>query len=196
MLDVAIEFVCSNSLLIINLSALQIVFCLTHSAKNKDIGVLVLCYYAFYILLDLSEFGLLEDNTLLTFTKFSEFYLMCMALTMLVFIASLTLFIGGNNPAGLYALWLLICLTLDGVSSIFQLAETNALLIVYNVIQNISVYVDLFVVFIGMDHIIKRKHNASRIFIECINNTLECWRVMVLLLCNKGAKCSKKKSIN
>ena len=64
--------------------------------------------------------------------------------------------------------------------------------IVYNKIQNISVYVDLFVVFIGMDHIIKRKSNAARIFIDYIDCKLEYWRVMVLLLLNTGAKCLKK----
>jgi len=179
-----------------NLIYLTVILALTFTAKDKNIGVLVSCYYAFYICLDLSYFGLLDDFTLLTFDKFALWYLIQFALTLIIFIASLTLFIGGNNSAGLYAVWLFITLTLDGVSSIFQLAETNSLLMMYNKVQNISVYVDLFVVFIGMDHIIKRNHCGSRIFIEYINNTLECWRSMVLLLCNKGAKCSKKKSIN
>lgn len=179
-----------------NIIFLALIASLTFEAKNKNIGVLVSCYYAFYICMDLSYFGVLENYTMLTFDKFAVFYFMCFSLTLIIFIASLTLFIGGNNVAGLYAAWLLIAMFFDGLSSIFQLAETNKLLIVYNVIQNISVYVDLFVVFIGMDHIIKRKHRASHIFIDYINCKLEYWRVMVLLLCNKGAKCSKKSSIN
>lgn len=172
------------------------ILALSFTAKNKDIGVLVSCYYAAYISFDLSYFGLLDDFTMLTFDKFAVWYLICFALTLLVFIASLTLFVGGNNSAGLYAVWLLMCLTLDGISSIFQLAEANSLLIVYNVIQNISVLVDLFVVFIGMDHIIKREHDATRVFIDYIDCKLEYWRGMVLLLFCKGAKCRKKKSIN
>lgn len=170
---------------------------LTFTSKDKyAIGVLVSCYYACYICMELAYFGNVGDWYYSTHMQFAEWYFICFALTLLFFIFSLTLFIGGNNSAGLFSFVLLVCMLLDGLSSIFQLAETNALLIVYNVIQNISVYVDLFVVFIGMDHIIKRNHRGSRIFIEYINNTLECWRSMVLLLCNKGAKCSKKKSIN
>jgi len=179
-----------------NLIFLTLILLLTFSAKNKDIGVLVSCYYAAYILLDLSYFGFSSDVLNIGFTSSSLWYLTCMALTVVIFIASLTLFISGNNVAGLYAAWLLLTLTLDGVSSIFQMAETNSLLIVYNVIQNISVCVDLFVVFIGMDHIIKRKSNAARRFINYIDNKLECWRSMVLLSLSEGAKCRKKKSIN
>jgi len=179
-----------------NLIALSIILLLTFSAKNKDIGVIVSCYYAVYICMELSYFGFVDDWYFTTFKGFTVWYLICMAITIIVFIVSLTLFIGGNNTAGLYALWLLLSLTLDGVSSIFQMAETNSLLIVYNVIQNISVCIDLFVVFIGMDHIIKRKSNAARRFINYIDNKLECWRSMVLLSLSEGAKCSKKKSIN
>jgi len=179
-----------------NLIAVVIIVLLTFSAKNKDIGVLVSCYYAVYICLDVYEFSGADDWTMTTFEGFALWYLICMAITIIAFIASLTLFITGNNVAGLYALWLFIALTLDGISSIFQMAETNSLLIVYNVIQNISVCVDLFVVFIGMDHIIKRKSNAARWFIDYIDNKLECWRSMVLLSLSEGAKCRKKKSIN
>lgn len=181
-----------------NLIFLALILCLTFSVSNNNYktGVLVSCYYALYICLDLSYWGYVDDVVITSFDVSALWYLICMALTSLVFIAALVLFVGGNNAAGLYALWLLSSMSLDGLSSIFQMAETNILLIVYNVIQNISVYVDLFIVFIGMDHIIKRNHNASRIFIEYIDSTLECWRVMVLLLLKKGAKCSKKKSIN
>jgi len=179
-----------------NIIFLVLIVSLTLTAKNKNIGVLVSCYYAFYICMDLSYFGVLENYTMLTFDKFAVFYLMCFALTLIVFIVSLILFVGGNNAAGLYAAWLLVAMFFDGLSSIFQLAETNALLIVYNVIQNISVYVDLFVVFIGMDHIIKRKSRASHIFIDYVDCKLEYWRSMVLLLLNTGAKCRKKKYFN
>lgn len=181
-----------------NLIFLPLILFLTFSVSNNNykLGVLVSCYYALYICLDLSYWGYIDDIVITSFDVSSAWYLICFSLTLLVFIASLVLFIGGNNSAGLYVVWLLITMSLDGLSSVFQLAETNTLLIVYNVIQNISVYVDLFIVFIGMDHIIKRKSNASRIFIERINFELESWRVMVLLLCNKGAKCSKKKSIS
>ena len=175
-----------------NVIFLTLILFLTFTAKNKNIGVLVSCYYAFYISLELSYFGFVGDWYYSTFDQFAVWYLICLALTALVFIASATLFVGGNNPAGLYAFWLLVCMFFDGLSTIFQLAETNALLIVYNKIQNISVYVDLFVVFIGMDHIIKRECNAARIFIDYIDCKLEYWRVMVLLLLNTGAKCLKK----
>ena len=192
MLDGAIDFIYDNSIIIINLSLLLFVALLTFTSKSKDIGVLVCCYCAFYLLMDLSYFGILKNHTILTFDKFAVFYFMCLILTMIVFLWSVYLFFGGNNVAGVYAAWLLIAMGFDGLSSIMQMQETNILLFMYNIIQNISVYVDLFVVFIGMDHIIKRKHNASRIFIECINNTLECWRDMVLLSFSEGAKCSKK----
>ena len=192
MLFIVIDFLYANSFIIINLFVLQIIACLTYSAKDKSIGVLVSCYYVFYILLDWSYFGLLDNFTMLTFDKFSLWYLIQFGLTLIVFIGSLTLFIGGNNSAGLYAAWLLIAMSLDGISSIFQLLETNALLIVYNKLQNISVYVDLFVVFIGMDHIIKRKHRGSRIFIERVNHYLDAWRFISILQCGKGAKCNKK----
>lgn len=196
MLDIVIAFVYANSLIIINLSLLILVSLLTFTAKDKDIGVVVGCYCAFYLLMDLAYFGLLENHSMLTFDKFAVFYFMCLVLTFIVFVYTVYLFVYGNNVAGLYAFWLLICLSFDGISSIFMMAETNKFLIVYNIIQNVSVYVDLFVVFIGMDHIIKRRHDGSRIFINYINNYFDDWRVVVLLLFNKGAKCSKKKSIN
>jgi len=176
-----------------NFIFLTLILLLTFSAKDKNMGVLVSCYYALYISLDLSYFGFAGDFIYDDNNRAAVWYLICFALTLLIFIASLTLFVAGNNSAGLYAAWLLICLTLDGISSIFQLAETNSLLIVYNVIQNISVYVDLFIVFIGMDHIIKRNHRGSRKFIGYIDCKLEYWRVMVLLSICEGAKCSKKK---
>ena len=179
-----------------NLIFLTLIVSLTFTAKNYSMGVLVSCYYALYICIDLSYWGYIDSIVIDSFDYSARWYLICMALTIIIFIASLTLFVGGNNVAGLYAVWLFITLTLDGVSSIFQLAETNSLLMMYNKVQNISVYVDLFVVFIGMDHIIKRNYSGPRIFIEYINNTLECWRSMVLLLLNTGAKCRKKKYLN
>jgi len=175
-----------------NFIFLTLILLLTFSAKDKNMGVLVSCYYALYICLELSYFGFVSDWYVSSFNSFAVWYFIQFSLTLIIFIASLTLFIGGNNSAGLYAAWLLIAMFLDGLSSIFQLAETNALLIVYNVIQNISVYVDLFVVFIGMDHIIKRKHRGSRIFIERVNHYLDAWRFISILQCGKGAKCNKK----
>ena len=176
-----------------NIIFLIMILTLTFTAKNKyAIGVLVSCYYAVYICVDLSYWGYIDDVVFVSFDYSARWYLICLAITLIVFVASLTLFIGGNNAAGLYALWLLFAVILDGLSSIFQLAETNSLLIVYNIIQNISVCVDLFVVFIGMDHIIKRNHRGSFIFIERINNFLDDWRFILILQCSKGAKCNKK----
>ncbi len=169
---------------------------LTFTSKNKNIGVLVSCYYAVYLSLELSYFGLVGDFIYLTFDKFSLWYLLCFALTLIVFITALILFIGGSDVAGLYALWLFVCLVFDGVSSILQLSETNRLLIVYNGVQNISIFVDLFVVFVGMDHIIKRNYSGAQVFIDYVNCKLEYWCTMVLLSIFKGAKCRKKKSIN
>lgn len=196
MLGAMMEFTLEYSQVLINLLALVVIVALTFTAKNKDIGVLVSCYYAVYICLELSYFGFVGDWHYLTFDKWSLWYLICFCLTLIIFISSLNLFTSGNNVAGLYALWLFVALTVDGFSSVFQIVETNILLIVYNGVQNISVIVDLFVVFIGMDHIIKRKFNAASVFINYITCRLESWRSMVVLLLNKGAKCSKKKSIN
>ena len=192
MLGGVITFISDNLLIVINLLVLVVVLSLTFTAKNKDIGVLVSCYYAFYICLDLYFFKFLENHTLLTFDKFAVFYLMCFVLTFIVFILAIYLFEFGNNVAGLYAFPLLICLCIDGIACIFQLLETNYLLIVYNVIQNVSIYVDLFVVFIGMDHIIKRKHNGSQILIDYVNNYLDDCRFIPILHISKGAKCKQK----
>ena len=177
-----------------NFVFLAAILSLTFSVSNENykLGVLVSCYYALYICLDLSYWGYVGDFIYDDSERAVVWYLIQFALTMLVFIASITLLVGGNNSAGLYAVWLLIAMLLDGVSSVFQLAETNSLLMVYNKIQNISVYVDLFVVFIGMDHIIKRKHRGSRIFIERVNHYLDAWRFISILQCGKGAKCNKK----
>ena len=175
-----------------NIVVLLLILILTFTAKNNNIGVLVSCYYAAYICLDLSYFGLIPDFTMLTFDRFSLWYLICFFLTLVVYVFSVTLFAEGDNVAGLYAIWLLLCLSLDGASSVFQLLETNNLLIVYNVIQSISVCVDLFVVFVGMDHVIKRKHIGAGLFIVSINNYIKHWRFISFLLFCEGAKCNPK----
>lgn len=196
MLDSVIAFVSANSIIAINLSILLFVSLLTFTAKEKDIGVLVGCYCASYLLMDLAYFGLLENHSMLAFDKFAVFYLMCLVLTFIVFVYALHLFIRGNNVVGLYARWLLVCLFFDGMSSIFQLKETNDLLMIYNVIQNIGVYVDLFVVFIGMDHVIKRKHDGSRIFIERINNYLDACRFIPIIHSSESKKCNQQNYSN
>lgn len=187
-----LDFVIDNSLIIINLSLLLSIAFLTFTSKNKDIGFLVGGYLLAYMVMDFSFFGFLENYTMLTFDKYAVFYLMCFALTFIIFIYAVYLFDCGNNVAGLYCVWLIIALSFDGLLCITQMVETNILLFVYNVIQNISVYVDLFVVFIGMDHMIKRNHNGTRILIECVNNYLDDWRFIPIIYSGKGAKCKQK----
>jgi len=190
--------------LVVNLIALTIVLALTFTSKHKNIGVLVSVYYAFYICLELSYLGLVPGSNMLSLDDQSLWFLICMALGLLVFIASAILMFDGDNSAFMYAGWLLLVMLINGASSVLKLTDpgpvidfvTMIVLMVYNVIQNISVLVDLFVVFIGMDHMLKRNYSGANTFINSINNYLDVRRVVVVSLCNKGPKCNKKSSTN
>jgi len=161
-----------------NIIVLLIIAVITSTAKKeKWLGVLVVTYYSIYILMDLSTFGGMPDWSMTTYGEFTIWYLVCTAMTLLVMVISLCIWLTGNKVALFYATWLFINAVFDGASSIFQSFETNSLLFVYNVLQNTNLFVDLTVVILGTDNFIYRNKRAAYIINKLGNFVVRWWRM-------------------
>lgn len=167
--------------MLVNILALLIIVILTSTARQeKLLGVLVTAYYSVYILMDLSTFGFAPNWSITTYGEFTIWYLMCAAMTILVMVFALSIWITGNRVALIYAIWLFISAVFDGASSIFQSFETNSLLIVYNSLQNMNLFVDLVVVILGTDNFIHRNKRAAYIINKLGKCVVRWWRLVTI----------------
>lgn len=140
-----------------NILVFLIVSILVFSSKEKRaVGWLVFCYYSAYIILELDYFGFTIGNVFTTYPHFVKWYLIYTAVSFLFFIASLIIFLTKESKTALfYACWILLNMFISGLSAIFQSLETNSMLIVYNVLQNLNLLVDVMVVILGTDANVK-----------------------------------------
>jgi hypothetical protein len=154
--------------------------------KDRAIGYLVIAYYSVYILIELSEFGVTFGNVFTTYKEFEAWYLLCCILSIAFSVAATIICRYKGGVACLYALILIIDALFCGVMAVSQSFETNYLLNVYNTLQNISLFVDLSVVMLGTDHLIKRKFRVASNVIDTINTRIERWCYVVFNTSDKG----------
>jgi hypothetical protein len=154
--------------------------------KDRAIGYLIIAYYSVYILIELSEFGVTFGNVFTTYKEFESWYLLCCILSIAFSVVATIICRYKGGVACLYALILIIDALFCGVMAVSQSFETNYLLNVYNTLQNISLFVDLSVVMLGTDHLIKRKFRGASNVIDTINTRIERWCYMVFNTSDKG----------
>jgi len=148
-----------------NIIALIIISILIASSKERQaVGWLVFLYYSVYIVIEIDFFGFTVGNLFTTHNQFMLWYLIYTAISSIFLIASLVIYIYTQNKTPLvYALWILFNMFISGLSAIFQAFETNALLIVYNVLQNINLLIDIITVILGTDTKIKGMRHVRSI---------------------------------
>jgi hypothetical protein len=177
-----------------NIIALLVITSILTTAKNdRVIGNLVVFHYLLYMVIEASEFSFTIGNVYIDFELSSHWYLFCCCYSLSFFMASCYLFINKKGVIVLYAIWLLFDAICCGLMAISQSFETNALLNVYNDLQDISLFVDLTLVLLSTDHIIKRKFHSAAAFINSINDSVERWCNMVPDTILKGKACLTKK---
>ena len=154
-----------------NLISLFIILSITFTAKNRcAVGVLVACYYGVYISLDLDFFGMSENWVYITHSKAVKWYLVGMAMSFLFFLLSLLVYMFKRSKTALiYSVWCAFNLLIDGVSASFQIEKDNSFLNVYNIIQNMNLIVDIIVVILGTDNVIRNTSRVTR-FINYISS--------------------------
>ena len=170
-----------------NLIVLLIISIIVSTTKeSRALGYLIISYYSVYILIDLSEFGVVVGNVFITYAFFERWYLLCCMLSIGFSLWATVIYKKNGGIACLYALILIVDAMFCGVMSISQSFETNILLNVYNNLQDISLYIDLLVVFMGTDHYIKRNFCAASRAIDYINNIIDRWCYLVFKTSGKG----------
>ena len=157
--------------MIYNLIVITIIILITATAKNKHLlGVLVAAYYGVYILIALDYFGFIVGDLFTTFDEFIVWYLVYTAISFLFFLLSISLYTYTRSKTALfYSMWILFNIAISGISAVFQSFETNSFLIVYNVIQNMNLIVDIIVVILGTDNVIRNTSRVTR-FINYISS--------------------------
>ena len=143
--------------------------------KNSAVGYIVMAYYAIYILIELSEFGLTFGNVFDTYEKFLNWYVVCMAMTCVFVVAMCVAYINQGGFVGAYIIWMIFECSISGAMSVTQYLETNFLLFVYNAVQNINLLMDFAVVFFCTDHFLKRQYSGLSDAIDNINNKSDNW---------------------
>lgn len=177
-----------------NIIALLIITSILTTAKDdRVIGNLVVFHYLLYMVIELAEFNFTIGNVYISYENSSQWYLFCCCYSLSFFMASCYLFINKKGVIVLYAIWLLFDAICCGLMAISQTFETNAMLSVYNDLQDMSLFVDLTVVLLGTDHIIKRKFRSASDLIDTINSSVERWCNMVPNTILKGKACLTKK---
>jgi len=163
-----------------NLIVLLIISIIVSTAReDRALGYLIIAYYSVYILIDLSEFGVVVGDIFITYEYFESWYLLCCLLSIGFSLCSAVIFRYKGGIACLYALILIIDAFFCGVMAVSQSFETNVLLTVYNHLQDFSLFVDLSAVIISTDHIVKRNFRGASNVIDSINSRVERWCYMV-----------------
>lgn len=171
-----------------NIAALLFCSILTVTAKdNKEVGYLVIGYYLVYIIIELGEFGYTQSDTAVTLKGVVVWYVVCAALSSLFSIWASVLYMSHGGAIWIYCAWLIFDAFICSILALSQVIEANALLLVYNVLQNINLYIDILIVIIGTDHIIKRKILGVSRFIDSVNSCSERWLNMVFNASFRGS---------
>lgn len=130
--------------------------------ERRALGVLVFCYYGAYIVLEMDFFGFTVGGLSMGFSGASFFYLMYTMITSVAFIVAVSIHITFNNKSALfYSAWLWLNLFITALAGISQAFETNAIILVYNILQNINLLVDIIVAIVGTDSRIKWIKNGK-----------------------------------
>ena len=154
-----------------NIAVLVLCTILTSTAKeNKGVGYLVIAYYSVYIAIEVGEFGYLIEDAFQQFDSSVVWYLMCASLSALFSLWASYLYREHGGAIYLYAIWLIFDAIICSILALSQVLETNTLLFMYNILQNINLYVDILVVIVGTDHIIKRKFAVAAHIIDSVNS--------------------------
>jgi len=140
------------------------------SKEKRAVGWLVLFYYAVYIIIALDYFGPVIDTVFSKRDIAILWYLIYTAISTVFFIACLNIYIRTHHKTPLfYACWILLNIIVSGLSAIFQAFETNALLSVYNALQDINLFIDILVVIVGTDTKLK-----GSFYVRSVVNSLFC----------------------
>jgi hypothetical protein len=176
-----------------NLIAILIVVLITMTAKEKYLlGILVAAYYGVYMCLELDFLGVVTSWIYSTHEEFTQWYLVYTAISFLFFILSIALYANtGSKTALLYSGWILFNIIISGLSAIFQSFETNIFLNVYNVVQNINLLVDIVVVIVGTDNVIRNSNCVSGI-IDYYNIRFSRYFFLPHVNVAKDKKCQQK----
>ncbi len=145
-----------------NITVLIIVAILVYLSESKRaVGWLVFCFYAIYIIMELDFFGLTFSSSYSSHQDALIWYLLCTSISLLFLILSLIIHLHTKSKTSLlYAVWLIFDMFITGLSAIFQAFDTNSMLMVYNIVQNTNILVDLLAVAMGTDSRIKGIHHV------------------------------------
>ena len=180
-----------------NVIVLVLCSVLASTAKeSKGMGYLIVAYYSVYIAIEIGEFGYLLEDALQQFDSSIVWYLLCATLSSLFSLWASYLYMKQGGAIWLYSAWLILDAILCSILALTQAFETNALLLMYNVLQNINLYIDILVVIVGTDHIIKRNSKSAALIINGVNSCAERCFNLVFNSSVKGAEKCKKKSTN
>lgn len=156
------------------------------SSKERAIGWLVLSYYAVYIIIALDYFGPVTETIFTTYSHFTAWYLIYTAISSVFFVFALIEYsYSKSRVAFFYAAWIIFNMLISGLSAIFQSYETNAMLWLYNSIQNMNLLVDIIVVMVGTDNKIRRTKYVSGI-IDSANSYIDIWIDLAFKVCNRN----------
>ena len=169
-----------------NIIVCLLIALLIKTTKHKSIlGWLVFSYYAIFILVDLEFYGFVISDLVFT-RKLISWSVFTISISLFYSVLSSKLFLKGCNIAGLYALWLII----NAIFTLVEAADTNNAYLVdliYNIIQNMNLIVDLLVVILGTDNILHRTKGFGRV-IDNTNNRIDN-------MCNKAFNFSSGSAI-
>lgn len=147
-----------------NLISLFIIGLIVHTAKSsRVIGYLMIAFYSAFIIIELDYLGFATGNLYIGHERAVISYLIQTAICfvfMMLFVITYTF--TGKKTALYYSAWIIFNMFITGLSAIFQALETNTLIMMYNVVQHINLIVDILVVIIGTDNVVRRTKYATR----------------------------------
>lgn len=155
-------------------------------------GYLVIAYYLAYIILDLDYFGAVIGTIELYIDESVVWHLIYTQLIFLFFILSILLGMQTNDKTPFfYAAWLIVNMAISLLSAVFQTFETNIFLFVYNVVQNLNIFVDILAVLVGTDNRFRGTYGVSK-GIDHINFYFSNWLGVVTKNSNRAKSWIKK----
>lgn len=132
----------------------------THD-RRQYIGWLVSFYYLAFIAVEVIFVGLIGGASL-TFEEAVLLDLTYALVSVLVMALALVIYIKDDNRlALLYSLWIFFNICLSGASASFHAYESGMFEYAYNVVQIVNIAIDLTVVILGTDNIIRRTKYVS-----------------------------------
>ena len=162
------------------------------SDKKRAIGWLVLFYYAVYIIIEVDFFGLTFGDVYTSHDHFVRWYISCTAISLVFFLSSLVIYIETKNKVAIfYSCWIVFDIAITGLSAIFQAYKTNDMILLYNTVQSVNLFMDLLVVVIGTDNAIRRTKHAA-VIIDIVNYYISSWGDLANKMRGRYIKCKKR----